>query len=113
MKANPELVHMIVTVRKKNKKDSEKYYITSYRENSTESQENFEENFKVPRHVHGNALKPTAASYYRIDKKVLEQAAASLKKTKAALQSMKTYHHHLLKVVHSAILSKCKISCKQ
>ena len=80
-KANPEFVHMIVTVRKKNKKDSEKYYITSYRVNSTESQENFEENFKVPRH--GNALKPTAASYYRTDKKVSEQAAASLKENKS------------------------------
>ena len=80
-KANPELVHMIVTVRKKNKKDSEKYYITSYRVSSTESQENFKENFKVPRH--GNALKPTAASYYRTDKKVLEQAAASLTENKS------------------------------
>ena len=80
-KANPELVHMIVTVRKKKNKDSEKYYVTSYRVSSTESQENFEENFKVPKH--GNALKPTAASYCRTDKKVLEQAAASLTENKS------------------------------
>ena len=49
--------------------------------NSTDSQENFEENFKVPRH--GNALKPTAGPYYRTDKNVSEQAAASLKENKS------------------------------
>ena len=76
-KANYQLTHIIITVRQKDKKDAEKYYVSSYRVDSSEDPDEFEINFKIPRH--GNAVKPTAATYFRTDKSVLEKAALLLK----------------------------------
>ena len=70
-KANPTFSHMIATARRYNETSLQQYYVTCYRWMDGENQENLsnEENFVLPRH--GNAVKPTAAVYYRTDSKVL------------------------------------------
>eukprot|EP00112_Aurelia_sp_Birch-Aquarium-sp1_P016153 Seg3637.1 transcript_id=Seg3637.1/GoldUCD/mRNA.D3Y31 product="hypothetical protein" protein_id=Seg3637.1/GoldUCD/D3Y31 len=80
-KANPALTHMIVTARRKDKKDIEKHYVSSYRVHG-EYGETLEENFIMPRH--GNATRPTAAKYFRTEKKVLKAAASALERKMSA-----------------------------
>ncbi len=75
-KANPALQHMIVTARRKDKKEPEQFYISSYRLDVNIDGQEFEEAFKLP--SHGNATKPAAASYFRTDTNVLRSVKSCL-----------------------------------
>ena len=88
-KANPALQHMIATVRRKDKKTPEDFYISSYRLDATVDEVEFDDSFKTPRH--GNAMKPTAANYYRANNELMLSVENALEKRMSCDQMYNSY----------------------